>query len=329
MNICVTGASGFIGQRLVYSLCEQGHSVTILSRRECQNEMPLGVNIINGDLTSETCPLDLFLDKCNVIINCAGELNNTAKMEALHVEGTQKLIQAALKQTEQRGNKIHWIQLSSVGVYGPVNGKANSERVITEDTPIQPKGEYEQTKAQADKLVIQAAESSLLTYTIIRPSNVFGQGMPNGALRALAGTVRKGLFFYIGYLKTVSTYVHVDDVIALLVLCLSDSNAKGEVFNISNDCLLEEMIEGIAMILNVKHPWLRLPEALVRALVWLMQGIIKSPLSQAAINSMVARTSYPTLKLKQRLDFTPQISVSMSMNDVIQDKNNNVRKMEL
>jgi nucleoside-diphosphate-sugar epimerase len=317
LNICVTGASGFIGRKLVHALCQQGHNVTILSRRSKINDSFTNITVVNGDLTSTACPLDLFLNECDVIINCAGEISNPDKMTALHVGGTQRLIKAVIKKADQRGKPIHWIQLSSVGVYGPIQGKANRERVVAEESPVNPIGVYESTKSMADQLVIQAAKNPLLTYTIIRPSNVFGQGMPSGTLRALAKIVDKGLFFYIGYSKTISTYVHVDDVVALLLLCLSNPNSKGEIFNISNDCLLEEMIEGISSTLNVSPPWLRLPENLIRAVAWLTSPIVKLPLSQEVINVLVARTQYPTLKLKNKLNFQPQVSVPRGMSEIV------------
>jgi nucleoside-diphosphate-sugar epimerase len=305
MKICVTGANGFIGKKLVQLLSQQGHEVTIISRRE-NNLFLSKVKLIKGDLLSLDCPLAQFLDDCDIIYNCAGEIHNTEVMEALHVESTQRLIQAVLNQSELKSKIIHWVQLSSVGVYGPVQGKANEERIVTEETSVHPKGTYECTKAQADNLVIQAGNNRFFSYTIIRPSNVFGEDMPNGTLRSIAKMVQRGMFFYIGYLNTMATYVHVDDVVDLLIHCMADPRAKGEIFNISNDCLLEKMIGGIADTLNVNRPWIRFPETLVRIIVKLVKG---APLTQDKINVLVARTHYSTLKLEKKLGFSPKLYV--------------------
>lgn len=315
LNVCVTGANGFIGRRLIRSLAQQGHNITALSRKN--NSVFSGrVNWIKGDLTSDDCPLEKFLDRCDVIFHCAGEVHDTKVMGALHVDGTQRLIKAVLKKAEQRKAPIHWVQLSSVGVYGPPQNQANEARVVTEISPVRPKGKYEQTKAQADELVIQAAKNPLMTYTIIRPSNVFGADMPNGALWSLAEAVRKGMFFYIGRLPSIATYVHVDDVVNLLVYCIDAAEAKGDIFNISNDCLLEELIEGLADSLKVKRPWLRFPELIIRIAVQVISHIVALPLTQERVNVLVSRTRYSTSKLQNKLGFIVKTSVPKKISTV-------------
>ena len=76
LNVCVTGANGFIGRRLIRSLAQQGHNITALSRKN--NSVFSGrVNWIKGDLTSDDCPLEKFLDRCDVIFHCSGEVHDT------------------------------------------------------------------------------------------------------------------------------------------------------------------------------------------------------------------------------------------------------------
>ena len=60
MQVCVTGANGFIGRYLVGALSHQGHSVRVLTRQE-GDTFPADVEVVKGDLTSLDCPLDQFL----------------------------------------------------------------------------------------------------------------------------------------------------------------------------------------------------------------------------------------------------------------------------
>ncbi len=315
MKIAITGASGFIGRRLVNALSRQGHDVSVLSRR-VDHAFPSGIQVVNGDLTAANWPLDRLLEGREVVFHCAGEIRDVAAMKALHVSGTQRLLQAALQEAAEKGHPIHWVQLSSVGVYGSPPEYVNRERVVTEATPPQPVGVYEVTKTQSDALVMRAGETGLVTYSIVRPSNVFGGDMPNPSLRSLGVMVRKRLFFYIGRSGAVATYVHVDDVVDVLQLCGTDHRAQGKVFNISNDCLLEELVEGMASALNVTRPWVRLPESLVRAAALVAAKVARIPLTQQRINVLVRRTRYPYLKLEQELGFTPRISVPNAMGEV-------------
>lgn len=321
MRVLVTGGSGFIGRRLVDVLHQEGHEVSVLSRR-ADSGFPGGVRVVHCDLTSVECQLEQALEGCQVVFHCAGEVRDVAVMKALHVGGTQRLLAAAQRQAAQRAQAMHWVQLSSVGAYGHPPQYVNRERVVTEETPLQPQGEYEVTKTQADELVVQAGRSGWLTYSIVRPSNVFGLEMPHPSLPRLGAMVRKGLFFFIGRPGAVATWVHVDDVVEVLRLCGSDPRAVGKTFNVSNDCLLEEMVEGIASALNVRRPWLRLPEWPVRALVRVAAKVRQVPLTQEGINGLVRRTRYPYRKLEQELGFTPRISVPEAMGAVVLAKLN-------
>jgi nucleoside-diphosphate-sugar epimerase len=114
-----------------------------------------------GDL-SIIRSLTEFVKNIDVLYHCAAELIDESKMETTNVLGTETLIKAA------SGKVLHWVQLSSVGVYGPI-GKG----LITEDQLYNPINAYEKSKLQSDLLVLKATEQRLFTSTIIRPSNVF------------------------------------------------------------------------------------------------------------------------------------------------------------
>lgn len=302
MQLCVTGANGFIGKHLVSYLYHLGHTLRVLTRRS-DTSFSGGIQVVRGDLTSMDCPLDEFLDGCDVLFHCAGEIHYLNAMHLLHVEGTQRLIHSALKGPARVGQQMHWVQLSSVGAYGPPQGPANSPRIVTEDTPTRPVGDYEMTKTRADELVIQACHGGAMTCTILRPSNVIGATMTNQSLHKLIQMIRRGLFFHIGKPGAIATYVHVNDVVAALVKCAFDPSAKGQIYNLSSDCSLEELVAEIASALGVRPPWGRCPEMLIRTLVDLIEGKVSLPLSRSRIDAVVSRTRYPANKISSELGF--------------------------
>ncbi len=318
MNISITGASGFVGRALLDALLRQGHQLTLLSRR-AQRDVPTGVRPLCGNLVAADCPLDQFVAGCEVIYHCAGEIRDETKMRALHVDATQRLLDAALDEASKTGRNIHWVQLSSVGVYGPSENGPGSDRTVTETTETNPVGEYETTKTIADERLIKACHTGLLTYSILRPSNIFGRDMPNQSLRSLCDIIRKRLFFYIGKPGAIATYVHVDDVVEVLLRCGFDPRARGEIFNLSNDCSLDDLIGGIATTLQVTPPRLRIPEPLARLAASLLRKIVTIPLTQERINALVSRTGYPCQKLESKLNFTPQAPVPNSIGEALQE----------
>jgi nucleoside-diphosphate-sugar epimerase len=319
LKVCVTGAGGFIGKALVEQLTAQAHTVHLLTRVEkTSTELE---KYYAANLLDENVSLDAFLDDASVIYHCAGEIKNTSLMHGLHVDGTRRLLAAVRAKIKATKQGVHWVQLSSVGAYGPPAGAANAWRVVTEETPCKPVGEYEVTKTMADELVKEFAKTEpLFTYTILRPSNVVASSMPNQSLRSLVGMVRRRLFFYIGSRTAVATYVHLDDVVAALLLCGTDTHAKGQVFNLSNDCGLSDIVGMIAKTSGIKPPNICVPEWPLRLFVKLVSTLVRTPLTQDRIDALVRHTYYPTNKLRDVLGFVPKHDIPAVVSHMFDEK---------
>jgi nucleoside-diphosphate-sugar epimerase len=318
MQVCVTGANGFIGRYLVGALSHQGHTVRVLTRRG-GNVFPSDVEVVQGDLISLDCPFDQFLHDCEVLFHCAGEIHDPKVMRLLHVEGTKRLIQAQLREHSRKGRRMHWVQLSSVGAYGPPLGQPQADRVITEQTTVSPVNEYEITKTISDELVIQASRSGAMTYSVLRPSNVFGTRTTNQSLRRLIEIVRRGLFFYVGRPGAVVTYVHVDDVVSALMVCGVMPRAKGQIYNLSCDCELEVFINHIASQLRVRRPSLRIPAPLIQVPISLLSNLLESFIKIPSLNVLLLRTRYPSKKIETELEFKFSKPLPAGVEDLVRE----------
>ena len=287
MIIAITGGSGFIGKQLVNHHIRQGDQVRLLSRKPPLKD--ISPQYFLGDLSNPDVDLSNFVDNVDILYHCAGEVNNKSLMQELHVDGTQRLVDAA------QGKVGRWVQLSSVGAYGICRGG-----VITEDSKDQPIGIYEQTKTDADEIV----KNSGMPFVILRPSNVFGNNMPNQSLRGLLHAVRKGLFFFIGREnQSLVNYIHVEDVIHALVYCGSDEQALGNVFNLSQLTTVENMIASFASGMKSNKKILRLPEGVVRAVVGVFGWISRFPLTSSKVDALTGRCIYNSTKIQKVLKF--------------------------
>lgn len=318
MKVLVAGGTGFIGRRLVTRLIKQGIDVRICSRKISSPIEEL--DYVEMDLLDESADFHSLVSGCSVIINCAGEIRDKARMKSLHVDAVSRLINASKHMAKASGQPLHWVQLSSVGAYGPNGTGASSERVVTEETNPAPIGTYETTKTQADELVVASEEEGVFSFSILRPSNVYGSGMPNDSLRQWGNIIKKKLFFYIGAPGSIATYVHVDDVVDALILCGFDERARGQVFNISNDCLQERVVEAMAKALNVPSPTLRIPERVMRIIASSFSWIKGFPLSHSRIDALVSRTHYPANKLASFFDYHPARTVEKTITEVLFDE---------
>lgn len=321
MKVLLTGGTGFIGSKLVLALSDAGYQIRMCSRKvpaAFRHSNPL-IEIMQCDLLDSDFELEKVVEGCSVVFNCAGELLNEHLMEPLHVDATYRLMLTCKKIAKSTGQSVHWVQLSSVGAYGPSTDKANAKRRVTEQTVPAPVGVYEITKTQADEIIVNAMEEGIFSYSILRPSNVYGAGMPNDSIRQWGRFIQKNLFFYVGAPGAIATYVHVNDVVDALMLCGFDERAKGEIFNISNDCTQESLVEAIAKSLNVTAPKMRVPEGMMRFVSAVFSGVKKFPLSQSRIDALVARTHYPTDKLENILGYSPTRDVKQTITEVFID----------
>lgn len=317
MRVGVTGGSGFIGKRLVDRLLADGYKVRVLTRK-VSSSFQEGAEVCVGNLIGDESALRQFVADLDVIYHCAGELSDVSRMRSVHVEGTAQLIRVAGEMAANRKKTLHWVQLSSVGAYGPPKGRCSELRIVTEEFPEAPVGEYEITKTESDALVRAEVERQLwLTATFLRPSNVFGLGMRSRALHNMANMISRGLFFYIGKGDSVATYVHVDDVVDALLLCGFDERAKGEVFVLSNDCAMRDVINAIADMLSVRRPRLCVPEALVRFLVKMLTPWVRLPLTNERVDALVKRTYYPSDHIANHLGFRPKRHVPTAVAELI------------
>ncbi|MET0214205.1 MAG: NAD-dependent epimerase/dehydratase family protein, partial [Vicinamibacterales bacterium] len=269
LRVGITGASGFIGSALVRQHLAAGDVVRCLSRKGGATAHT-GAVVMRGDLEAPDEGLARFADGLDVLYHCAGEVYRSNRMHAINVEGTRALLLAA------EGRIGRWVQLSSIGVYGtPRCG------VVAEETPLDPVGIYERSKADADTLVLEAArQGSLSSAVVLRPSIVFGPEMPNQSIAGLIRIIERGLFFFIGTPGASANYIHVSNVVKALVLCGASSEASGRVYNLSDWCTIEDFAAAIAHALGKPHPWLRLPELPVRAAVRTVGKLVPLPLTE-------------------------------------------------
>lgn len=307
MNVLVLGGTGFLGRYLVEQLIQDQCLVTVLTRSpEKLKIFSKEISFIKGDLLN---PKDLSFSGYTHVINCSGELHNEGLMQDLHVNCIEELL-TKLKSC----GMIHWIQISSVGVYGKIR-----QGEVDENTPFAPIGEYEVTKAKGELLVKNLCTKQGTPYTIIRPSNVFGIGMPNQSLAQLVSMIKRKLFFYIGKNpeSIVMNYVPVEDVAAFVSLCVRDRRSINQEVILSDQLSLSDFVKIICEELKIQNDFYRLPEAFVRVFALLANVLPRFPLTTARIDALTMRVTYSHKKAVDSLSYAPFVGCSQGLKDYI------------
>ena len=209
MHITISGASGFIGRRLMKSLLAGGHSLRVLSRHAGTN-LPPGVQLSVWDSTRGEPPEE-SLAEADAVIHLAGEPvsqrwteETKRKIRSSRVDGTRHLVQA-LSTLSRRPAAL--ISSSAIGIYG-----SRGDSVLTEASApgsgflAEVCKEWETQADLAQALGIRVAK--------IRTGVVLGtQG---GALAKMLPPFKLGLGGPVGSGKQWMSWIHLDDLVGII-----------------------------------------------------------------------------------------------------------------
>lgn len=170
MKALVTGGGGFVGRSIVSALLERGDSVRSLARGEYPELAAQGVEVHRGDL-ADADAVAKAADGCDVVFHVAARVGAAGAYEAFHetnVVGTDNVIAACRKGGV--GSLVFTSTPSVVFGHDDLEG-------VDESAPYAEEYEafYPQTKAEAERHVLEANDDALHTVSI-RPHIVWGPG---------------------------------------------------------------------------------------------------------------------------------------------------------
>src|SRR4051812_48113727 len=217
MNIGITGASGFIGSRVVDLALRRGHEVIAFSRNP-QRAIP-GCTMRPFSLDR---PPDL--EGCEALLHLAAEpvvgLWLPAKKRRIResrVLGTRRIAEAF---AEARTPPEVLVSGSAIGYYGDAG-----ERELDESSPPGNGFLPETVKAwEAEAAAVTNARVVLLRTSIVL-------GTKGGALRVMRPVFQAGLGGQIGTGEQWVSWIHLEDAAALALFAIEDLDVRGPVNN--------------------------------------------------------------------------------------------------
>ena len=229
-RVLVTGASGFIGGRLVPALLEQGFAVRA-QRRHLRGgtATPVAAEVVLADLADDAALL-AACDSVHAVVHCAGHahaFHGGRRAARLHDEINHQAVRRLAALAAHAGVR-HFVLLSSVKAMGAPGAVVADEQWLP--PPTTPYGE---AKRAAELAVQEVAAHSSMTFTMLRPAMVYGPGSRGNLERMLQG-VAAGWFPPLPETGAVRSLVHVDDLIDAILLSLIDARARGRTFIVAH-----------------------------------------------------------------------------------------------
>lgn len=224
----VTGATGFIGCRLVEKLVlEHGAIVRALVRRlaSAARLARLDVEMIHGDVT-DPAAVARAIEGCDVVIHCAyGNDGDAGHQRAVNVEGSRIVAEVALEAAVSR-----LVHVSTIAVYGTMHDGDMDER-----TPFGGPGDhYSQTKREAERLVLDMHRDAGLPATVVRPTCVYGPYGLAFTIHPLRELGARNVILVNGG-TGLANLIYIDDLVDGLLLAAVEPAAVGEIFNLSTE----------------------------------------------------------------------------------------------
>jgi nucleoside-diphosphate-sugar epimerase len=257
MRVALTGATGFVGQRLVTRLLADGCALRALVHPSA-DAAPLvsrGVEVTAGDVR-DLVAVERALADAEVVYHLAGVVpgaaRTAAEYAAVNVSGTETVARAALAARVR-----HLVHCSTVAVHGPPRG----ERLVDEETPCAPVNAYQTTKLAAERVIEDAVRQHGLSATIARLTSLYGPGDRRSL--ALYRDVARERLLMVGTGTPRCHPTYVDDAVAGLKRCGERAPSAGERFIIGGEerPTVNELVQVIAAALGVTPRVFRLPAA--------------------------------------------------------------------
>jgi nucleoside-diphosphate-sugar epimerase len=327
--ILITGATGFIGSRLVENLLDRGfRNLRCFARPSSEMarvEALRGrcgdgaqVEVVKGNLGSkEDCAV--ATKDVAVIYHLAAGRGEKSFPDAFFnsVVTTRNLLEASLVHRCLR----RFVNVSSFSVY--TNRQKPQWRVLDESCPVEERPElrgdaYSFAKIKQDEIVVDYGKKFGVPYVIVRPGYVYGPG--NEGITGRVGINSFGLFLHLGGSNRIP-FTYVDNCAEAIAMAGLKRGVEGEVFNVVDDEVPSSRQFLRQYKRNVKpFKSIYVPHAISYVLCYLWErysawseGQLPPAFNLKDWHVSWKKTRYSNEKLKERLGWSPNVPTAEGM----------------
>ena len=285
MTVLVTGSTGFLGRRVVQKLIEHNYQVRCLVRTPGKERIfeQGSVDVYYGDINDP----DALASACqgvDQVIHLVAVIRESgnATYDTVNRLGAEQVVEAA----KSAGGISQFVHVSAVGA------------VNDPDLP------YLKSKWHGEQAVINSG----LSYTIVRPSLIFGQG--DEFINSLAAVVR--LFPAVPVIaggRNRLQPIWVDDLARCIALSLSRHDLRGHTLELGGPEQLSynQIVDIISRTMGRHRLKVHVPTWMMRINVALMQLLMsRPPINSEMLKMLRVRNVAELGMVEQTFGFRPQ-----------------------
>ncbi|XP_065867452.1 epimerase family protein SDR39U1 homolog, chloroplastic [Euphorbia lathyris] len=263
MTVSVTGATGFIGRRLVQRLHAENHCIHVLTRSKSKAELIFPVKDFPRIVVAAERDWGKSIEGSNAVVNLAGmpistrwssEIKKEIKQSRIGV--TSKVVDLINNSPEESQPTV-LVSATAVGYYGSSETQVFDERSPSgNDYLAEVCREWEGTALKVNKDVRVA---------LIRIGVVLGKD--GGALAKMIPLFMMFAGGPLGSGQQWFSWIHLDDIVNLIYEALLNPSYKGVINGTApNPVRLSEMCDKLGNVLG-RPSWLPVPEFALKAVL--------------------------------------------------------------
>ncbi len=315
-TILVTGGGGFVGKSLIKKLLGNGYAVKSLSRSYYQELANIGVTCCQGDIGDNFDKIDSFFKDVYAVFHVASKVDMWGKYPDFYktnVIGTQNIIKAC------KGNNVKYlIYTSSPSVIANDMGLKNVD--ATFPYPKKYDAFYPQTKAMAEKEIINAGKNNELLTMVLRPHLIWGPN-DNNLIPTILNKAKNGKLRQIGDGENIVDCSYIEDCTDAHILALKalEKNPflSSNVYFVTQDehIKLWDFVNSILMAYDLAPVTKKVSKNLAFTLAKILESISKiipsfKPLfTKFLITEMTTDHYFNIEKTKQDLGYSPKYTI--------------------